>query len=227
MIRWLLILMLAPLCWGEASVQTQENESALDQKQSLLVLIDLQGALFHPKTAGAKIASIQNPQVAEAVKLYKQQGAKILYLAEHSSEVMFWQNSIKAIHLPFEESFSLSNEIFNGFEGSIPSCRSGIVLCQNQPLGEILGLVINQLWVRTQFSPQKILFYTVSKERGDIVSTIGLRIGALVEVNLVHGTIGTPPAPEAKKLPTKKKVAGTVSGASAPSEQIKKKQKVT
>lgn len=204
MIRWLFILILSPLCWGEASVQHQENEPAPAQEQNLLILVDLQGALFHPKTANAKFASVQNAQVAEAIRSYKKQNAKILYLAEHSSEAMFWQNSIKASNLPFEESFSLSNEIFHGFEGSMPTCRSGIVLCQSQPLGEILGLVINQLWVWTQFAPQKIIFYTVSRERGEIVSSIGSRIGALVNVNLVRGIMAPPPVLDINKSSTKK-----------------------
>ena len=220
MIRWLFILMIAPLCWGEASVQINENESALTEEQNVLVLVDLQGALFYPKTTGAKVASIQNQQVAIAIKNYQQQhGAKILYLAEHSSEAMFWQNSIKASNLPFENSFSLSNEIFHGFENSIPTCRAGVVLCQGQPLGEILGIVINELWIRTQFSPQKIIFYTANKERGEVASVIGLRIGALVEVNLVEGIIGTPPTPNAKELP-KIKVATPVT---VPLQQRKQK----
>ncbi len=199
MIRWFFIFILSPLCWGEASVQIHENESAPAQEQNVLILVDLQGALFYPKTTGAKVASIQNQQVAVAIKNYQQQhGAKILYLAEHSSEAMFWQSSVTASHLPFERSFSLDSQAFGGFEGSIPSCRNGIVLCQGQPLGEILGLVLNQLSVWTQFSPKKILFYTVSKQRGEIVSVIGSRIGALVEVNLVHGVVGIPPALEVK-----------------------------
>jgi hypothetical protein len=199
MIRWLFILIITPLCWGGAPVQVQENESAPAQEQNMLILVDLQGALFYPKTVSTKVASIQNQQVANAIKKYQQQKAKILYLAEYSSEAMFWQNSIKASHLPLEERFSLDSQAFGGFEGSIPSCRNGIVLCQGQPLGEILGLVINQLWVWTQFSPQKILFYTVSKQRGEIVSAIGLRIGALVEINLVEGIVGNPPVPEVKE----------------------------
>ena len=206
MIRWLFVLILNPLCWGEASVQPQENEPVPTQEQSLLILVDLQGALFHPKTANAKFASVKNAQVAEAIRSYKKQNAKILYLAEHSSEAMFWQNSIKASNLPFEESFSLSNEIFHGFEGSMPTCRSGIVLCQSQPLGEILGLVINQLWVWTQFAPQKIIFYTVSRERGEIVSSIGLRIGALVNVNLVHGIVAPTPVLNINKSSAEKSI---------------------
>lgn len=205
MIRWLFILILAPLCWGEeAPVQVQESELAPAQEQNLLIIVDLQGALFYPKASSTKVASIQNPQVAEAIINYQQKhGAKILYLAEHSSEAMFWQNSIKASHLPLEERFSLDSQTFGGFEGSIPSCRGGIVLCQGQPLGEILGLVLNGLSVWTQFYPQKILFYTVNKDRGEIVSAIGSRIGALVEVNLVKGTVGKP-APEVKEPPQAK-----------------------
>lgn len=210
MIRWLFILIIAPLCWGGAPVQVQESESAPAPEQNVLVLVDLQGALFYPKTAGTKVASIQNQQVANAIKKYQQQNAKILYLAEYSSEAMFWQNSITSSHLPLEERFSLDSQAFGGFEGSIPSCRKGVVLCQGQPLGEILGLVINQLWVWTQFSPQKILFYTVSKQRGEIVSAIGLRIGALVEINLVEGIVGNPPVPNTAE-PPKIKVASSIS----------------
>ncbi len=219
MIRWLFILILAPLCWGEAPVQVQESESAPAQEQNVLIIVDLQGALFYPKTSSAKIASIQNPQVADAIKNYQQHhGAKILYLAEHSSEAMFWQNSIKASHLPLEERFSLDSQTFGGFEGSIPSCRNGIVLCQGQPLGEILGLVLNQLSVWTQFSPQKILFYTVNKTRGEIVSAIGSRIGALVEVSLVEGTVGTPPPPEVKD-PLQTKIAPPIKITPQPKKQ--------
>lgn len=220
MIRWLFIFIIVPLCWGEASVQVPESESAPTQEQNILLLVDLQGALFHPKTSGTKVASIQNQQIANAIKAHHQQHAKILYLAEYSSEAMFWHNSIKANHLPLEERFSLDSQAFGGFEGSIPSCRNGIVLCQGQPLGEILGLVINQLWVWTQFSPQKILFYTTSKQRGEIVSAIGLRIGALVEVNLVAGIVGTPPLPEIKESPKTKANALLTS----PTQQ--KKQKI-
>ncbi len=226
MIRCLFIFIFSSLCWGEALVQIPANESALEQEQNILVLVDLQGALFYPKAAGTKVASIQNQQVAEAIKNYKKQNTKILYLAEHPSEAMFWQNSIKGSHLPFEDSFSLSNEIFHGFEGSIPSCRNGVVLCQGQPLGEILGLVINQLWVWTQFSPQKILFYTTSKERGETVSAIGLRIGAFVEVNLVKGIIGAPPVPEVKEPATKKSASKISPKAPDTIESPKKKQKV-
>jgi hypothetical protein len=206
MIRWLFILIINSLCCGEAFVQPQENKPAPAQEQSLLILVDLQGALFHPKTANANFTSVKNAQVAEAIRSYKKQNAKILYLAEHSSEAMFWQNSIRKSNLPFEESFSLSNEIFHGFDGSMPTCRSGIVLCQSQPLGEILGLVINQLWVWTQFAPKKIIFYTVSRERGEIVSSIGLRIGALVNVNLVHGVVAPPPALNISKPSTEKSI---------------------
>jgi hypothetical protein len=156
----------------------------------------LQGALFSQKTTNTKIASLQNTQLAEAIKLHQHQGAKILYLTEHRSEIMFWQNSIAANKLPIEKSFNLSNETFHGFENSMPSCRSGVVLCQGQPLGEILGLVINQLSVCTQFSPKKIVFYTADKQRGEIVSVIGSRIGALVEINLVEKAITLPTTPD-------------------------------
>ena len=158
-----------PLSWGDALEHTQENQPPPAQEQNLLILVDLQGALFYPKATGAKFATIQNQKVADSITALKKQGARVLYLAEHSSETMFWQNSITKSALPFEENFSLSNEIFRGFEGSMPSCRFGIVLCQSQPLGEILGLVINQLWVWTQFAPKKIIFFTNSKERGEIV----------------------------------------------------------
>jgi len=202
MIRWLFIIAFMPLSWGEALEHTQENQPLPAQEQNLLILVDLQGALFYPKATGAKFATIQNQKVADSITALKKQGARVLYLAEHSSETMFWQNSITKSALPFEENFSLSNEIFRGFEGSMPSCRFGIVLCQSQPLGEILGLVINQLWVWTQFAPKKIIFFTNSKERGEIVSAIGLRIGAFTEVNLVRGIVGTAPILNTKKPET-------------------------
>lgn len=199
MIQWLLIFILTSLCWGEAPTEALENNLQIQEENSL-VLVDLEGALFYPKAKGAKVTSIQNSQVAEVIKNYhNQQSVKILYLAEQPSEIMFWQNSTKASHLPVEESFSLSNEIFGGFEGSIPSCRSGIVLCQGHPLGEVLGLVINQLWIRTQFLPQKIIFFTTSKERGEIVSNIGSRMGASTEIKLVRG-ITAPSALTSKEL---------------------------
>ncbi len=160
-----------------------------EQEESLLILVDLEGALFNKKNPSKKITLIQNESLAEEIKSYRENGAKILYLAEHTVDATFWFNTIKANSLPFEKSFSLSNEIFQVFENSIPSCRSGIILCQGKPHGEILGVVLNQLWVRTQFCPKKILFYTTQKQRGKIVETIAERIGACSEIKLIKSPI--------------------------------------
>ena len=193
MSKLLLILALFPLVWAQESAQTLEGTSVLNDSKDLLIICDLQGALFFPKSASQKVATIQNIEVAQLLKKHTEQGAKLLYVAEHQAEIMFWQNSIKANKLPLEANFNLSNEVFHGFESSLPSCRLGVVLCQGQPLGETLGIVINQLWIWTQFNPKKILFYTSNKQRGEIATEIGNRIGATVDVKLVKGIVGTSP----------------------------------
>ncbi len=198
MIKLLFILAFFPLVWANESANPQENAPENDS-DGLLIICDLQGALFFPKAANQKVATIQNAEIAQQLKAHHQRGAKLLYMAEHQVEIMFWQNSIKARDLPLEAKFSLSNEIFHGFENSLPSCRLGVVLCQGQPLGETLGIVINQLWIWTQFNPKKILFYTSDKQRGEMVTVIGNRMGVAVEVKLVNGIIGTPPVMPLKK----------------------------
>ncbi len=70
MICWLFIIIFSPLCWGEAPALVQGTEPLPVQEQNLLILIDLQGALFFPKTAGAKVASLQNQKLAESNSLF-------------------------------------------------------------------------------------------------------------------------------------------------------------
>jgi hypothetical protein len=211
MIKLLFFLTFSGMVWTAGPDQKQESASVINNSSGLLIICDLQGALFFPKTANQKVAAIQNPEIAQLLKKYHQQDIKLLYVAEHLAEPMFWQNSIKSGNLPVETNFNLSNEIFQGFENNLPSCRLGIVLCQGQPFGEILGIVINQLWVWTQFLPEKIIFYTTSKQRSEIVTVIGNRIGATVEVKLVPGIVGTPPILISTKLqPTKLKQTDTV-----------------
>lgn len=154
-----------------------------------LVICDLQGTLFLGNSRNQKIATIQNLEVAKSLKSHQQQGAKILYIEENKADCMFWQNSIKANKLPLETNFNLSNEIFYGFESSLPSCRLGVVLCQGQPLGEVLGIVINQLSVWSQLKPKKVLFYTSDKQHGHILSVIVNRMGIPVEVKFVKAEI--------------------------------------
>lgn len=156
----------------------------IDANQTTLVVCDIEGSLFYPHNAGGNLYS---SELLKNLQKHQQSSHKILYIAKSTIASIFWQKSLNNVNAPLDNTLSLSNEIFMGFNGSQPSCQKGVVLCQGHPFGAVISVVFNQLWIKAQLHPDLIIYYTSNQNHANQLKTLAERIGTQITIKMVNG----------------------------------------
>jgi hypothetical protein len=154
--------------------------------QTTLVVCDIEESLFYTHNAGNNGGKLHNAELLKNLQKHQQSSHKILYIAKNTIASIFWQKSLNNVNAPLDNTLSLSNEIFMGFNGSQPSCQKGVVLCQGQPFGAVMSVVFNQLWIKAQVHPDLIIYYTSNQNHANQLKTLAERMGTQITIKMLR-----------------------------------------
>lgn len=153
-----------------------------------LVVCDIESSLFYPPNGKDITAIIYSNELLKTLQQHRKNGDKILYIAERAIPFIFWHKALGSSGIVLDNSLSLNNEIFMGFQGSQPSCQKGIILCQGHSFGAVFSVVLNQLWIRAQLQPKVIIYYTSNQNHANQLKVIAERIGIKFTIKIVDGS---------------------------------------